>query len=49
MGTGENDSASVPMMTDKGTESWKPLGQHIPNEVCDLLCLSVNFAPKRVK
>lgn len=32
MGTGENDSASVPLMTDKGTESWKPLGQHIPNE-----------------
>nr|XP_017255856.1 PREDICTED: uncharacterized protein LOC108225492 isoform X2 [Daucus carota subsp. sativus] len=33
MGTGENDSASVPSMTDKGTESWKPLEKLIPNQV----------------
>ncbi|KAK1358716.1 BZIP domain-containing protein [Heracleum sosnowskyi] len=32
MGTGENDSASVPLMTDKGAESWKPLGKHMPTE-----------------
>lgn len=48
-GIGENDSASVPLMTDKGTESWKPFEQRIPYEVCNRVCLPVKYAQKTRK